>query len=202
MELKQEAAEFIKQFEGFTPIAKWDENAFRIGYGSDTITLPNGTYRKVVSGDTTTPELAKIDLARRIDYEFIPRAKKQIGSDAWDRLPNASKVALLSLSYNYGSITKQLILSAAKEGNVTKLAKAIVDSTYNDNAKLSEGKRNALRSRRAKEAQYALTDLGGKNNRLLTSGKNRLPYIIVGIVLILIIVLLFIYRKKIIAKLT
>ena len=41
-----------------------------------------------------------------------------------------------------------------------------------------------------------------KINVRTMSGKSRLPYIIVGIVLILIIVLLIIYRKKIIAKLT
>lgn len=188
MALDIQAANFIKEFEGFTPTAKWDVNAYRIGHGSDTIELPNGTYRKVLSTDTTTRELAAKDLARRIKNEFIPRVKNQVGSEGWDKLPDASKVALLSLAYNYGSITKKAILDAAKEGNVSKLAKAIVDSTYNDNSKLSEDVRNALRNRRAKEAQYALTDLGGNKKVIVIVG---------GILLLAAIIGIFTYQKSI-----
>ena len=189
MSLDKSAADFIKQFEGFTPTAMWDVNAYRIGHGSDTLELPNGTYRKVVQGDTTTRELAAKDLARRISTEFIPRVKNQVGAEAWDRLPEPSQVALLSLAYNYGSITKKAILDAAKEGNVIKLAKAIVDSTYNDNAKLPTNVRNALRSRRAKEAEYALTDLGGS--------KKKTFVIIGGILLLVAVIGIFTYRKNI-----
>jgi GH24 family phage-related lysozyme (muramidase) len=190
MALSKEAADFIKSFEGFTPTAKWDVNAYRIGHGSDTIELPNGTYRKVLATDTTTRELAAKDLARRINDEFVPRVRRQVGDEGWNKLPDASKVALLSLAYNYCSITKEAILNAAKEGNVTKLAKAIVDSTYNDNAKLSEDVRNALRNRRAKEADYALTDLGGNKKIVVVIGALLLLTAIVGI---------FIYRNNIIS---
>ena len=61
-----DASKFIAQYEGFTPVATWDVNAWRIGHGSDTITLDNGSYRKVVQGDQTTKLNASKDLARRI----------------------------------------------------------------------------------------------------------------------------------------
>jgi len=190
MTLADKAAEFIKKFEGFTPTAKWDVNAYRIGHGSDTIELPNGTFRKVISSDVTTRELAAKDLSRRISSEFIPRVKRQIGDEYWDQLPQPSQVALLSLAYNYGSITKEAIINAAKEGNVMKLAKAIVDSTYNDNSKLPESTRNALRSRRSQEAEFALTDLG--NN------KKKAFMVIGGILLLVAVIGIFTYRKNII----
>ena len=34
-------AELLKKYEGFNRVAVWDVNAYRIGYGSDTI--PNST---------------------------------------------------------------------------------------------------------------------------------------------------------------
>jgi len=60
------AAELLKKYEGFNRTAVWDVNAWRIGHGSGTITLNNGTYRKVVKGDTTTEANALKDLTRRV----------------------------------------------------------------------------------------------------------------------------------------
>ena len=190
MTVQEKAADFIKKFEGFSPTAKWDVNAFRLGYGSDTIELPNGTFRKVLSSDVTTESLASKDLARRISSEFIPRVKKQIGAEGWNKLPIPSQVALLSLAYNYGSITKQPIIDAAKIADVKLLAKKIVESTYNDNASQSEAVRSALRNRRAMEAEYALTDLGGNKKIVIAIG---------GLLLLTAIVGIFIYRNKIIS---
>ena len=152
MNLEQQAAEYIKKFEGYTSVAKWDVNAYRIGHGSDTIELSNGTHRKVVQGDSTTKALAQKDLERRLMIEFIPKIEKQIGAEYWKKIPQDAQVALLSLSYNYGSITKKSILDAARSGDMTKLSKALVDSTYNDNQKLSAAMREALRDRRSEEA--------------------------------------------------
>lgn len=154
MSLSLECADFVKSFEGFAKKAMFDVNAFRIGHGSDTITLPDGSFRKVKEGDTTTLELARIDLARRIDKEFIPRVKKQIG-DEWDSLSDKAKIALVDLAYNYGSV-KKAIVAAAKTGDEKKLADTIISATYNDNKKLPEGVRNALRKRRKLEAELIL----------------------------------------------
>lgn len=154
----EDAATFITNEEGFTPRAMWDVNAYRIGVGSDTITLPNGTYRKVKNGDTTTRELATIDLARRIPNDFLLTLKKQIGEIEFNRLSDGAKVALLSLAYNYGSITKKAIRAAAKSGNEVELKKQIVEATKNDNEKLPESQRAALRRRRQREADLIIAD--------------------------------------------
>ncbi len=155
MSLENDAAVFIKKFEGYSSKPYWDVNAYRLGHGSDTITFDDGTFRKVQKTDLTTRELAQKDLERRLKSEFIPKVKKQVGEPSWSNLPDPAKVSLISLAYNYGSITKPAIVSAARTGDVQKLGNSIVDSTYNDNAKLSEKVRNTLRDRRAQEAAMA-----------------------------------------------
>jgi GH24 family phage-related lysozyme (muramidase) len=152
MSLETNAAIFIKKYEGYIDHASWDVNAYRLGHGSDTITSPDGSYRKVVKGDTTTREAAQRDLERRIKKEFIPKVAKQIGEPHWSKLPENAKIGLLSLAYNYGSVSKKAILDATKSGDLKKISQAIVDSTYNDNSKLPEKTRNVLRKRRADEA--------------------------------------------------
>lgn len=144
-------AELLKKYEGFTARATWDVNAYRLGYGSGTITLDNGTYRKVVKGDVTNQANALKDLQRRLK-EFEKKVSKKVGAEYWNPLNYKVKAALLSLAYNYGNITKKAIIEAIKTGNNKLIAEAVVKSTYNDNQKLSEGVRNALRKRRKKEA--------------------------------------------------
>lgn len=163
------AADFIQKEEGFRTTAYWDVNAYRIGFGSDTITMPNGSFRKVVKGDKITKEMAVADLTRRMRDEFEPKVKKQIGEPYYSNLPDSAKVSLLSLAYNYGSITKKAIIDAARTGNPQLLAKAIVDSTYDDNKKLSESQRTALRNRRAKEANFIVAGMAAVT-KAVTSG--------------------------------
>jgi GH24 family phage-related lysozyme (muramidase) len=133
MSFYDNAANYVKKWEGFTDVAKWDVNAWRIGHGSDTLTLPDGTYRKVLKTDKTTKELAAKDLARRIQKEFEPKVINKIGATYYNRLPDPAKIALISFAYNYGSIVKPAIVEAAKTGDVNKIGDAIVSSTINDN---------------------------------------------------------------------
>lgn len=156
MSLELNAADFIKKYEGYTGKAMWDVNAWRIGHGSDTITLPDGTYRAVVSSDTTTPELARKDLARRISKEFIPRVKKKLGAETWDWLPENAQIALLSFAYNYGNIVKKGIVSAAQKRDLKALSDSIVSTTLDDNKRLPENVREVLRKRRREEAAKVL----------------------------------------------
>lgn len=151
----KDTAEFIKKYEGFSPTAQWDVNAWRIGHGSDTITYPNGTIKKVVQTDTTTRELAQLDLERRIKQDFEPRVKTQIGPN-YDKLPGASKTALISISYNYGRIPTNEIINAARSLSHTNLANAIVDSTINHNR--GTPYYDGLRNRRKAEANYILAN--------------------------------------------
>ena len=148
----QESVDILKKFEGFSSKAYWDVNAYRIGYGSDTITSSNGTYRKVKSNDTITRQQADLDLARRIP-EFERVIIRQVGSEAWNQLPDQAKAGLISFAYNYGSIAKQSLRDAIKTGNLNLIADTLVQSTLNDNQRLSASTRNALKERRMYEAE-------------------------------------------------
>jgi GH24 family phage-related lysozyme (muramidase) len=152
-----DVANYLKKWEGYAEKAQWDVNAWRIGHGSDTITFPNGTYRKVLKTDVTTREMAGKDLERRIKQDFEPKVKKQIGEQYYNKLPDSAKIALISLSYNYGSITKPQIIQAARSGDAKKLADAIVEATKNDN--LGTRYYKGLRKRRQDEANYILANL-------------------------------------------
>ena len=162
------AAELLKKYEGFNRVAVWDVNAWRIGYGSGTITDSTGKYRTVKQGDTTTEANALKDLTRRVK-EFEQRVINKVGAEYWQPLHYQVKAALISLAYNYGNITKQEIIEAIKTGNNKKIAQAVINSTYNDNKSQSESVRNALRNRRKKEAAIieAAPQSKGFNKKLL-----------------------------------
>lgn len=166
-----DAADYLKKWEGFTPKALWDVNAWRIGHGSDTITFPNGTYRTVLKTDTTTREMAGKDLERRIKQDFEPKVRKQIGEQYYNKLPDSAKIALISFAYNYGSITKPKIIQAAREGDAKKIADAIVEETKNDN--LGKSYYNGLRRRRQDEANYILANLKRITKESIETVKNN-----------------------------
>lgn len=154
MSYYNDTAVFVAKFEGFQPVAKWDVNAYRIGHGSDTITFNDGSYRKVVQGDTTTKDNAAKDLARRIP-EFEKRILNYIDNygvtnKMWEDLPEPAKVGLISLAYNYGNIVKSAIREAIKTGDVDLIADALLSSTKND--MITTKYYNGLQKRRKAEA--------------------------------------------------
>lgn len=116
-------ASLIKQFEGFIPEPKWDKNAYRMGYGSDTVTLSDGSIQKVVQGMTVTRADAERDLARRI-VEFQSTVKGQIGEDRFNSFNDAQQAVLTSIAYNYGSLPGR-ILNAVKSGDAGAISGAI-----------------------------------------------------------------------------
>jgi hypothetical protein len=154
----REIFDYIISEEGFARKAVFDVNAFRIGYGSDTITTSNnGTFRKVKEGDVTTDKLAQKDLSRRIPTEFEKNLKNQFG-EIYDSLPIEAKIALNSMAYNYGSITKSKIRESIKDAANEKIswndvAEIWINSTKDDNKSQSERVRNALKERRKREAE-------------------------------------------------
>jgi GH24 family phage-related lysozyme (muramidase) len=163
--LISQSIDILKKFEGFSANAYWDVNAWRIGYGSDTITNKSGEFRKVKQGDKITQDQAELDLARRIP-EFEKIIIRQVGADAWNKLPDQAQAALISFAYNYGSIAKESLRNAIKTGNLDKIADTLISSTANDNKKLSVAAQNALKERRAYEAEQirsAKTLLAGFN---------------------------------------
>ena len=141
------AAELLRQFEGrggqpvLTPY--WDVNAFRIGYGSDTVTLSDGTIKKVVQGMQISVEDANRDLVRRVT-EFQNVVKGQIGNERFGNFSPEQQAVLTSIAYNYGELPAR-ILDAVRNGTSAEIAAAI-RGLKGDNAGVNS-------SRREKEAQ-------------------------------------------------
>lgn len=114
----------IRRFEGFAPTAKWDQNAFRAGFGSDTVTLSDGTIKKVTEGMTVTMTDAVRDLVRRVD-EFTMVARSQLGPDRFDSFSAQQQAVFTSLAYNYGDLKSTGALNTFQTGSVEEIAEAI-----------------------------------------------------------------------------
>jgi GH24 family phage-related lysozyme (muramidase) len=144
-----QAMNMLRDFEGFSESAYYDVNAWRIGYGSDTITDASGNVRRVTPDDVVTKEDAERDLKRRTP-EFQRVAIRQVGEDNWNELPENIKAAVTSIVYNYGEVPKR-IRTAIIDGDPQVIAHA-VESLQDDNAGINRG-------RRKKEAQHVLAGL-------------------------------------------
>jgi len=118
-----DAAGLLREFEGFRETPYWDVNAYRTGYGSDTVTRADGSVVPVTQGMSINREDAERDLARRT-REFENTATGQIGADVWGSLPANARAALTSVTYNYGSLPNSVV-SAAKSGDVNAIADAV-----------------------------------------------------------------------------
>lgn len=161
--VQAQALAMIKSREGFKANAYWDRNAFRVGYGSDTVTdAKTGMVSKVTARTAgVTRDMADADLSRRITKEFMPRAKSQAG-DAWDKLDPRTRAALVDMAYNYGSLPKD-VAAATKTGNRDQIAAAIL-AHKGDNQGINASRRlqeaNAVRGAgvaAAKQAQGPTT---------------------------------------------
>jgi tape measure domain-containing protein len=140
-------AELIKGFEQFRSTPYWDVNAYRVGYGSDTITLADGTIQKVVQGMKVSVADANRDLDRRIG-EFQETIRGQIGGSTFDAMNSNQQAALTSIAYNYGSLPERLV-AAIRTGSTESIYGAIRD------LRTDNGGINA--SRRQQEADLFLT---------------------------------------------
>ena len=114
----------VRSFESFSDNPYWDVDAYRAGYGSDTVTRADGTVVPIKPGMTVTREDAERDLARRVNTEFTPRAEKQVGPEVWASLPEHVRGALVSVTYNYGSLPRRII-PAIKSGDIEAIANAV-----------------------------------------------------------------------------
>ncbi|MGR9056083.1 phage tail length tape measure family protein [Rhizobium leguminosarum] len=143
---KSAAAKLIRGFEGFITNAKWDTNAFRVGFGSDTATRANGMIEKVTKETVVTLDDAQRDLSRRI-MEFQNGIQNAIGIETWKSLSEAQQAALTSIAYNYGSLPDAIVNAIKEGGGPEKVAKAIAALTSNP-------------GRRKEEAQTYLSGTG------------------------------------------
>ena len=123
MAQQPQAAALIRSFEGYRPTPYWDVNAHRVGYGSDTITNPDGSVQRVQPGMRINRDQAELDLQRRISTEFQPRAAAAVGA-SWEKLSPQAQAALTSVTYNYGSLPKS-VAAAAQTGDPNAIAAAV-----------------------------------------------------------------------------
>ena len=91
----------------------------RIGFGSDTITSPGGSVRKVKAGDEITKDQAYADLERRIKTEFKPKVIATCNANGvnYDSLPSNVKTVFIDCAYNYGSLWNSIVISYRDGGN-------------------------------------------------------------------------------------
>jgi GH24 family phage-related lysozyme (muramidase) len=106
-----DALDVIRHFEGFREEPYWDVNAHRVGYGSDTVTLADGTVQRVSPATRVTRADAERDLGRRVKLEFGPRAASAVGQDVWRSLAPNQRAALTSITYNYGTLPDRVVTS-------------------------------------------------------------------------------------------
>lgn len=148
----EQATGLLRNFEGFSAKSYWDVNAYRTGYGSDTITTADGTVIKVTKDTIVSKEDAERDLARRTQI-FADGVKRQVKAETWNALPPNAQAALTSIAYNYGSLSElpSLVKAAqvsAKTGDMTALAAAIRNRAVDNNGVNAK--------RRNQEADYVL----------------------------------------------
>lgn len=128
----------IKGFESYRRDPYYDVNAYRNGYGSDTMTAPDGRVSRVTATSTTTEQDALRDLVRRIG-EFQDAIKLRIGETRFNAFSPEQQAALTSIAYNYGSLPERII-KAVKEGSSSEIA-AAVRTLKGDNGGINSGRR-------------------------------------------------------------
>jgi tape measure domain-containing protein len=135
----EQSAALLRQREGFQGTAKYDVNAFRAGFGSDTTTLADGTIQKITEGMKVSVADANRDLIRRIG-EFQDVIRGQVGKEKFASLDPQQQAVLTSVAYNYGSLPKE-IAAAVREGSVQDVSAAI-KARGTDNAGVNSNRRN------------------------------------------------------------
>lgn len=133
------SAALLREFEGFRATPYYDVNAFRVGFGSDTITLSDGSIQKVVEGMTVSVADANRDLIRRIGSEFMPIAERAAGASRFASFTPQQQAALTSIAYNYGEIPAR-IAEAVRTGTTEEIADAI-RGLGEDNGGINRGRR-------------------------------------------------------------
>jgi len=146
------AVKFISAKEGFLEKAKFDANAYRLGYGTDTIIdAKSRKTRKVVQGDTTTRADADAVLKSEIQTTYYNRlvgsGKNKITKDAFDKLNDKQKAALISYVYNVGSL-RAAIKTNVQAGQYALATRLIAEGPITSNGTVIPG----LVQRRREEA--------------------------------------------------
>jgi GH24 family phage-related lysozyme (muramidase) len=141
--------ELIRAKEGYSSTAYYDKNAWRIGYGSDTMTNEDGTVVAVTKSSITSKAAAERDLQRRVPEFQNDGVIKYVGQEAWDAMTDEAKAAVTSLAYNYGSLNGlPSLVKAIKSGDNNAIGNAIGDRAVDNDGQNS--------ARRKEEAALVL----------------------------------------------
>lgn len=171
------ALALIRSFEGFRETPYWDVNALRTGYGSDTVTLPDGTVQKVGDGTRVTRADADRDLHRRVNTEFSPIAARAVGAERWAAMTPGQKAALTSIAYNYGEIPGRI--TAAVQSGDPQAGAAAIAALGSDNDGINRGRREkeaAIFAGGALPSSVSVSTSGGEE----TSAEPYTPTILRG----------------------
>jgi GH24 family phage-related lysozyme (muramidase) len=109
--------ELLKKYEGFSPKATWDENAYRGGYGSDK-KLVGGRLINATKDTTWSQKEAEDTMDYEIRNFYGPTVARQLGLENWNKLNDNQKASLVSLGYNAGPY----FLTAREYGRKIKTA--------------------------------------------------------------------------------
>jgi GH24 family phage-related lysozyme (muramidase) len=156
-----DAASLIRRKEGYRSRPYWDVNAWRIGYGSDTITRADGSVIKVTPGMNITREDAERDLQRRIPEFQRQGIIQHVGQNAWDKLNDQTKAAITSLAYNYGSISRLDALKRAIATNDKNVIAQAIESYAGHNNGINYNRRmeEARMIRTSSDTPIAATEI-------------------------------------------
>ena len=88
--------------------------------------LANGEIKTVGSDTVFTREDGKRTLIYQIKTTFAPRVITQIGKNRWDALNDKQKAALVSFTYNVGSLTNPVVSAITSGAAATAVANAIL----------------------------------------------------------------------------
>jgi GH24 family phage-related lysozyme (muramidase) len=137
--------------------------------------------------------MAKKDLERRISQQYLPAIRSAVGEPAWSKLPEPAQVALVSLTYNYGTgfgRNHPSVIAAARSGDLHALSQQIA-ILQSDNAGVNA-------KRRLKEASLveSAIAMAKRHPRATIAVFVLITLMIIGAILLLI------YRKKIAKAIT
>ena len=131
------ASSYISQKEGFIAAATWDVNHLRLGFGSDKI-YKNGLIKEVKAGDITTREDARIMLKYELENDYKKRIIRQIGVENWNKQTDKQKAALISFTYNVGSL-KSSMVNAIKTGDNASVSQLIASGPITGGGVMNPG---------------------------------------------------------------
>ena len=159
MALQSSAANLIAGFEGFISEPAFDVNAFRTGFGSDTITTVQGNVIPVRQGLNVSREDAERDLNRRVG-EFQAGVVGDIGQDAWNTMNADQRDVLTSIAYNYGSLPDRVTSVIASGGDIA----SAISSLRGDNEGINAARRDQEAQIFAGGVRVAQADTGTRTD--------------------------------------